>query len=70
MDEHYRSMSPAEKIRAVREAWYTARELALAGLRLDYPGESDEQLELRWAERRLGKELFEKAMSRRRPPRP
>lgn len=58
MDEHYRRMTPAEKAEAVRDAWDTARTLALAGLRLDFPGESDEQLDARWAERRLGPALF------------
>jgi hypothetical protein len=66
MDEHYRRMTPAEKAEAVRDAWNTARTLALAGLRLDHPGESDEQLEARWAERRLGRALFGRALARPR----
>ena len=59
-------MTPAERMAAVAEAWETARTLALAGLRLDHPGESEAELELRWAERRLGKDLFDKAMAQRR----
>ena len=66
MDEHYRQMTPAEKAEAVRAAWCTARTLALAGLRLDYPGECEEVLEARWAERRLGRELFRLARTRLR----
>ncbi|MDA1266361.1 MAG: hypothetical protein O2816_14880 [Planctomycetota bacterium] len=66
MDAHYRAMTPAEKIAAVRDAWASARLLALAGLRLDYPDESEEQLEARWAERRLGSELYQKAAARLR----
>ncbi len=65
MDEHYRRMTPAEKLAAVDDAWQTARTLALAGLRLDFPQETEEQLDLRWAERRLGKPLFERAMAQR-----
>lgn len=66
MDEHYRRMTPTEKLAAVDDAWQTARTLALAGLRLDFPQATEEQLALRWAERRLGKSLFERAMARRR----
>ena len=65
MDEHYSRMTPAEKGEAVRDAWRTARTLGLAGLRLDHPGESDAQLEARWAKRRLGAKLFGLAMARR-----
>lgn len=68
MDEHYRQMTPADKGEAVRDAWRTARTLALAGLRLDHPGESDAALEARWAERRLGRALFRRAMARARAP--
>lgn len=66
MDEHYRRMTPAEKGEVVRAAWRTARALALAGLRLDYPDESEAALEARWAERRLGPELFSRAKARLR----
>ena len=66
LDEHYLDMTPAAKGESIRDAWRTARALALAGLRIDHPGESDEQLELRWAERRLGRELFEKAAAQLR----
>ena len=66
MDTHYRRMNPAEKLASVDDAWQTARIVALAGLRLDFPEETEEQLDLRWAERRLGKRLFEHAMAQRR----
>lgn len=66
MDDHYRRMSPAEKFEAVRDAWSSARALALAGLRLDHPGESEEALEARWAERRLGSELYARVVARLR----
>ena len=63
LNAHYRRMSPAEKWKAVEDAWETALTFALAGLRLDFPGETEEQLEGRWAERRLGKELYAKALT-------
>ena len=66
MDEHYRRMTPAEKFAALEDAWQAARTLALAGLRLDFPIETEKQLELRWAERRLGTPLFRRAMAKRR----
>jgi len=66
MDEHQLRMTPAEKFAALDDAWQTARTLALAGLRLGFPDETEEQLDLRWAERRLGTPLFERAMAKRR----
>ena len=60
MDEHYRQMSPIEKCAVVRSAWRTARALQLAGLRERFPGESEEELELRLAELWLGDELFKR----------
>lgn len=66
MDAWHRSLSPTERCELLREAWATARELQLAGLRARFPDESDEQLELRLAERWLGKELFERALAQKR----
>ncbi len=65
MDEHYLRMTPAEKADVVRDAWETARALAFAGLRIDYPGEDEEQLEARWAERRLGTSLYRRVIAKR-----
>jgi hypothetical protein len=65
LDDHHRRMTPAEKVAAVRDAWQSARALALAGLRLDHPHESDEELEERWAERRLGRELYRRVVAKR-----
>ena len=61
LDDHYRGMTPAEKAEAVRRAWRTARVMQLAGLRVQYPNESEEELERRLAERWLGPELFSRA---------
>jgi hypothetical protein len=66
MDAWYRSLSSVEKGDLIREAWNTARTLQLAGLRARFPDESEEQLELRLAERWLGRELFERAMAQKR----
>ncbi len=61
LDDHYRRMSPSEKVAVLRRAWCTARALQLVGLRRLFPEESEEQLELRLAERWLGPELFARA---------
>lgn len=66
MDAWHRSLTPTERGELLREAWNTARALQLAGLRARFPEESDEQLELRLAERWLGKELFERVMAQKR----
>jgi hypothetical protein len=66
MDAWYRSLSSVEKGDLIREAWNTARALQLAGLHARFPDESEEQLELRLAERWLGRELFERAMAQKR----
>ena len=50
----------------MRDAWGTGRQLQLAGLRARFPEESEEQLELRLAERWLGPELFGRVMEQRR----
>ena len=65
MDEPHRRMTPGEKLQALEDAWETARTLALAGLRLDHPDETEDQLEDRWAERRLGTDLFQRARAYR-----
>lgn len=66
MDEYYRGLSLAEKAELIRDAWQTARNLQLAGLRLQHPDESEERLELRLAERWLGTKLFERVQAWKR----
>ncbi len=66
MDGWYRSLSPTERGELLREAWHTGRELQLAGLRARFPDETEEQLELRLAERWLGRELFARVVEHRR----
>ena len=63
LDDHYRKMKPAEKGAMVRNAWRTARSLQLAGLRVQYPDESEESIEARLAERWLGRELYQRVVA-------
>lgn len=57
----YRRMTPAAKLRRVRDLTLAANQLALAGLRERHPGESEPELLLRLARLRLGDALVEKA---------
>jgi len=52
-----RSMSPSRKVALVEDADRTARHLALAGIRLRFPGETDQQHVRRLMDLILGKEL-------------
>ncbi len=63
LDDHYRKMKPSEKGAMVRNAWRTARSLQLAGLRVQYPDESEESIEARLAERWLGRELYQRVVA-------
>lgn len=58
LDEHYRRMSPMEKVELVRDAWRTVRGLQLVGLRELHPLASEDELEEMLAERWLGTALF------------
>ncbi len=60
MDEHYRQMTPAAKLEVLKGSWASARALAIAGLRIEFPGETEDELDLRWSKRRLGADLFER----------
>ncbi len=66
MTAFYRSLTPTERGDMLRDLWATGRALQLAGLRARFPSESEEQLELRLAERWLGAELFARVMAWKR----
>lgn len=61
MDELYRAMTPAQKLDRVRELTLLANHLALEGVRLRHPDESEQGLLLRLVRIRLGDELVERA---------
>lgn len=54
----WRRMSPAEKVRQVRELTRTTRRFALAGLRDRHPNASDEELRRRLAAFWLDREMM------------
>ena len=56
--QHWRSMSPAEKIATLSAHSIQLQELSIAGLRSRYPDAPEEELELRAAALRIGKKEF------------
>jgi hypothetical protein len=65
--ELYRRMSPAQKAAGVRATTLAVNALALAGLRQQYPTDSEAELRLRLAVRRLGAGLVAQAYGWRAP---
>jgi hypothetical protein len=59
MSALYAKMTPEEKLRRVRELTRAASRLALIGLRMRHPDETDAQLRVRLAHIRLGEKLAE-----------
>lgn len=55
----YAAMTPAEKLRRVRELTVAANLFALAGLRTRHPGDTVEQLSVRLARIRLGDDVVD-----------
>ena len=53
----WRRMSPADKLRAVREMTRAVQELSLAGIRSRHPGASEDECKLRLALLTLGRDL-------------
>jgi hypothetical protein len=61
LDELYRAMPPAEKLRRVRDLTLAASQLGLSGLRARHPHEAESDLLLRLARLRLGPQLVDEA---------
>ncbi len=59
--ELYRKMTPAKKLELIFASRRLGRELALAGIRLQNPHASDEELWHLWARRHLGTECYDMA---------
>ena len=56
----YRKMTPAEKMRRIFSAYSTGKMLSMAGIRMDHPDASEQQVWHLWARRHLGDDLYEK----------
>ena len=59
--EIYRKMTPARKFELIAQAYEFGKSLAMAGIRLRYPGATDAEVREMWARQHLGDELYEKA---------
>jgi hypothetical protein len=55
--ERLRAMSPLERAEVFTALTFAVQDLAMAGLRLQFPGASDDELRLRLAARRLGDDV-------------
>jgi hypothetical protein len=60
VDRRYAEMSFAEKAECIRAVTLAANQMALAGLRLRYPGASQRELLLALARLRLGDDLVDR----------
>jgi hypothetical protein len=58
--ELYRRMKPERKIEMVFDAYRTGQLLSMAGILMQYPDASEEQIWHIWAKRHLGEELYNK----------
>jgi hypothetical protein len=56
----YRRMSPEKKIELVFDAYRTGQLLSMAGIRMQYPSASEDEVWHIWAKRHLGEELYNK----------
>jgi hypothetical protein len=58
--ERLRAMSPQERAELMTALTFAVQDLAIAGLRLQYPDASDDELRLRLAARRLGDDVVKR----------
>ncbi len=56
----YRNMTTAQKARRLFSAYRMGKMLSMAGIRMNHPNASEEQVWHLWARRHLGDELYEK----------
>lgn len=61
----YRNMTIAQKAQRVFSAYRMGKMLSMAGIRMDNPDASEEQIWHIWARRHLGDELYEKVYQER-----
>lgn len=57
--QHWRTLTPAQKLAQISSMNATINQLLMAGLRQQYPGESEAQLRMRSYERRYGRALLD-----------
>ena len=62
----YRNMTIAQKAQRIFSTYRMGKMLSMAGIRMDNPGASGEQIWHLWARRHLGDELYEKVYKDRK----
>ena len=58
LTELYRDMPVTKKVRLIFNAYNTARQLAMAGIKLSNPGATEKQIRRLWAKQHLGEKLY------------
>jgi len=58
LTELYRDMPVTKKVRLIFNACNTARQLAMAGIKLSNPGATEKQIRQLWAKQHLGEKLY------------
>jgi hypothetical protein len=61
----YRNMTMAQKAHRLFSAYRMGKMLSMAGIRMNHPDATEEQVWRLWARRHLGDELYEKVYQRR-----
>jgi len=61
----YRNMTIPRKAQRIFSAYRMGKMLSMAGICMNYPDASEEQIWHLWARRHLGDELYEKFLQRR-----
>jgi hypothetical protein len=61
----YRSMTPAQKAKRLFSAYAMGKMLSMAGIRMENPDASEEQIWHLWARRHLGDGLYEQVYEAR-----
>ena len=62
----YRNMTTAQKAQRIFSAYRMGKMLSMAGIRMDHPEATDEQIWHLWARRHLGDELYERVYQGKR----
>jgi hypothetical protein len=58
LTELYRDMPVTKKVRLIFQAYNTARQLAMAGIKLSNPNATEKQIWHLWAKKHLGEKLY------------
>jgi len=66
LNELYRKMSAAKKMELIFDACRTGQVLAMAGIKMQYPEATEEEVWHIWAKRHLGEKLYNEVYGSRK----